>query len=227
MPYDLERRTADFIATLDPLFAERPVYPILLTDEVPAYYHPGEGFGGWTSPFADLLARPLLEEQGRWVGRGFTFFMKPPAETKATDRQWLGQVVHEAGHFATFNKAQCEFVLNRTPPEVQKAFAPYATLEGFIDRLSGEPVCSDSVDDDARQQHDGDWIRATLHLVERADAKACPFSACATSFYGRLPGFVFSLMLCEETRELRDVPIREILQTTPPDRFRECLESPP
>ncbi|MBI2481534.1 MAG: hypothetical protein HYV60_23705, partial [Planctomycetia bacterium] len=123
--YEVERRTADFISTLDPLFAERPVYPILLTDEVPSYYHPAAGCEGWTSPFCDLLARPLLEEQGRWNGRGFTFFMRPPPAMDANDCHWLGMVTHEAGHYATFNQSRCEFVFDRMPPEIQKAFAPY------------------------------------------------------------------------------------------------------
>lgn len=231
MTFEIERRTADFIRTLDPLFAERPVYPILLTDEVPAYYHPAEGCEGWTSAFADLLARPLLEEQGRWAGRGFTFFMLPPPNLDATDRTWLGKCVHEAGHYATFNEVRCKFILDRMPPEIQNAFAPYATPSGFVTRLeqSGESVCQQNITDTEleRNQHGADWIRATLHMVERGYIEALPFAACNTSQYGRVPYWMFQIALADELRELADVPIREILKTEPPAKFLEYMERPP
>jgi hypothetical protein len=231
MKFEIERRTADFLQTLDPLFAERPVYPILLTEDVPAYYHPAAGCEGWTSPFADLLARPLLEEQGRWAGRGFTFFMRPPPELDGTNRAWLGKCVHEAGHYATADIAFCEFVFDQMSPEIQKTLAPYATPDGFIAQLaeSGQPVCKQNVTDNElrRRDHNSDWIRATLHLVERADAKAHPYSACATSSYGFTSPWMFQLALADELRELATMPIREILKTAPPAKFLEFLELPP
>jgi len=224
---DIERRTAAFLAELDPLLAERPIYPILLNNEIPPLYHPHASCAGWTSPWADLWAQPILEEQGRWEGRGFCFFMEPPPRGDPDDWEWLGMCVHEAGHYMTFAAVVCDYNPERELPEIQKALEPLATPAGFLRRRESSKQIGDLTEEASRRGHPPDWIRATYHLWQRTGNAASLLMAAATDAYGYATTWLFSFALQDEAYFRRDERIRDILASPPPKQFTELVSRDP
>lgn len=228
MMRDIEKRTVDFLAELDPLFQDRPVYPILFDDDVPPFFVPCGSIAGWTSPFCDLLARPMLEQQGRWRGRVFAFFLEPPPAGDWTDPSWLGMVCHEAGHYLTFSDAVCMLDYDNELECIRRALAPQATPEGFKQRASSKSFWKQKTSNAiGRQLHPVDWIRATLHLTQRANYRANQSTAAATHGYGYVDGWRFNLAIEFEATQRRDEPIRDILASSPPRKFARLANSPP
>jgi hypothetical protein len=233
MNRDIEKRTAEFLAKLDPLFQQRPVYPILLDDDVPPFFVPCGRISGWTSPWCDLLARSVLERQGRWNGRGFAFFLEPPPAGDWSDPSWLGMVCHEAGHYLTFPDTVCTLDYDNELECIRRVLAPQATPEDFERRASGENFWEQKTSDAmGRKLHPADWIRATLHLTQRSfllnlASYANPWIAAQTCSYGYPPGWLFNNAIEDEAKQRRDEPIRDILATDAPPRFTYWANSPP
>jgi len=213
-----------------------PIYAIGRKDLCALFDYPGGAAMACTGNILDLRLRPILQAHGEWKGRGFAFIVYENrfdlfrSCSRVFKREVLLNVaLHEAAHFITFNECR----------------GPEADLDAWTERdrdaahrllatlFNGEATRRGEECDPLRatmprpfEQHDMRFIRASVHIIERATARGHAVDGSTEALFStRSAGPPFGTSDYHEYREafadepdrFKDVPIVEILKTPPPE----------
>ena len=173
----------------------------------------GGSCAAWTSPLADLLLHKWLSNNNRWHGRGFATIIH--GDQLQTVQAFAGAVLHEFGHYLTFDVPQEVSELDHTSERVL-SWVPLSWAE-----LS--PVAVDPRPLPRWHEHGADFVRACCHLAHRVESVLGSVRPHHIRFVrAYYLGFSEGNFMEALSSELdRGGSIRSILRTNAPDEFTE------
>jgi len=132
-----------------------------------------------------------------------------------TDRDTMSTALHEAAHFFDQGySVQLPFTANDR--EERQA------VRQFTSELSA-PVTRLEIEEPASEFHNARWMRINIHLAERGRERWGTTPAASLSLEPISPHFrplqIYVDALGTEVRRLWDMPISQVIETEPPQRF--------
>jgi hypothetical protein len=208
---DALQAAENLIRAIDPGMDRIPIYLVDASD----YRVDDVGYSceAYTSFLLDLQLSCQLAERGLWRGPGFAtvLFM----DRIGTAQRFVnGTVLHELGHWATF-------------PDRPTFTGDVAAVAAVADEICKFANDADAQVTTARPpwlRHGADFVRACCHLLHRAskiDSEIAPWHLRFSMPYYATDEQCWMRTLRDELRDLEGLPIRAILQTTPPRDFSE------
>lgn len=205
------RAAENLIRAIDPGMDGIPVYLI----DAREYQVDDVGYAceGYTAFFLDLQLSCQLAERGLWKGDGFATVVF--LDRIGTAQRFItGVALHELAHWLTF-------------PDRPALVGDVAAVAAVADE-----ICKFANDADAKatqprppwHRHGADFVRACCHLIHRAskfDSELAPWHAKFSAGYYGVDEVVWMRILQSELRDLERLPVRAILQMTPPRDFAE------
>ncbi len=201
---------------------------------------------GWYRTGLDLTLQDELKQRGEWVGRGAAFVVK-----YSPGKCYIDTAVHELAHWLDddhallpaneFPAAELSTVneLTQTVPSINdtagsfldcfKADARYESRDPeYLKQLEKALLRWQSASaKEGQRSHQLRWHRAALHLCWRANQNGHPTTPPLMTIggdtYGVSCGMDYYRILRDdgEFQRCRDMPIREVVNTPPPEPFTE------
>lgn len=205
------RAAENLILAIDPGMRDIPVYLVdareFQTDDV------GYSCEAYTAYLLDLQLSCQLAERGLWRGPGFATVVFPDRIGTA-QRFITGVVLHELAHWLTFPDR----------PALVGELAAVAAVADEICRYANDADAQVTTARPPWHRHGADFVRACCHLIHRArkfDSELAPWHGKFSSAYYGVDEQCWMRTLRDELREREQLPIRAILQMTPPRDFAE------
>lgn len=186
---------------------------------------------GWTSWLLPAMLEPFLRRWGRYRGDGLALIVNPPPFVEDTRREvacrpgrdferavanrMRATVCHEAGHAIEGRQSD----LAGVDLDAKRAAMPttLAAIDGTALAYTEPTPCP---------HHGPRWVRATLHLRYRLELVGFDLGGSDPigDIYALPSRLAIEHALHDEIRDLRRLPISEILDRKPPKRFARLFD---
>jgi hypothetical protein len=202
----------------------RPVY-VALTSDLPSSLAGTGCVCGLTSPFLDLVLKPMLERQGKWRGRGAGILISPRAIASLSKKRpresrvrhlslrILATALHELGHVLD------PYFLDSVDDVQQASTENVAAYRVALEQFTPAKLLDGGF---GLQYHGWQFLRACLHLGHRArtvGAAIEDIDVFAIHSYRLSPVYKYSTAIGDEPERLAESTFRQIWDTPPPKEF--------